>query len=309
MTALSYTELALEWRPKSKRDHTFNLIAVILIAFFLLFAILISLVDVPKEERRVRVIPERVAKFIQQREKPKIKKPEPKPEFKKILRKKKVEKKPLDDKEKKARKKAEKSGLLALGKDLADLMDTRAVNSMVGRKITSSANKTQVATVDTKLLTAGAGKGSGGVQAENYITHTQPKTVLSQRERDAVRKTIIDNKNNLNGVKTDTSTGTQRRGDNVRSEEDIRYVLDKNKGTLHTLYRQARRKNAGLKGKIIILITILPSGEVEDARISSSELNDSRLEKRILARIRQFNFGQSNVEKVTITFPIEFLPS
>jgi hypothetical protein len=43
--------------------------------------------------------------------------------------------------------------------------------------------------------------------------------------------------------------------------------------------------------------------------VTSSELNDTKLEKRIVARVKKFNFGAENVKAVTVTYPIEFLPS
>ena len=77
----------------------------------------------------------------------------------------------------------------------------------------------------------------------------------------------------------------------------------------HHIYRRARRADPGLKGKIVLEITIAPSGKVLRVRIKSSELNNPSLEARLIARIKRFDFGVSQTEKVTVTFPIEFLPS
>ena len=85
--------------------------------------------------------------------------------------------------------------------------------------------------------------------------------------------------------------------------------MDKNKSKLHSIYRRARRSHPGLKGKIVLEITIAPSGKVLSVRIKSSELNDPKLESRLVARIKRFDFGSDSVEKVTVIFPIEFLPS
>ena len=99
------------------------------------------------------------------------------------------------------------------------------------------------------------------------------------------------------------------RGDNLRSEEDVAYVMDKHKSMLHSLYRRARRTHPGLKGKIILEITILPSGKVSKVRIVSSELHDKSLEQDLVARVRMFDFGSRTVEALTVTIPVEFLPS
>ena len=78
---------------------------------------------------------------------------------------------------------------------------------------------------------------------------------------------------------------------------------------MYSIYNRARRTNPSLKGKIVLEITILPSGKVSNVKIVSSELNDKKLESRLVSRIKLFNFGARDVKAVTVTYPIEFLPS
>lgn len=85
--------------------------------------------------------------------------------------------------------------------------------------------------------------------------------------------------------------------------------MDQCKSKLHSIYRRARRSHPGLKGKIVLEITIAPSGKVLKVRVRSSELNNPKLESRLVARDKRIDFGSSSVEKVTVTFLIEFLPS
>jgi len=258
------------------------------------------------------VVPERIAQFVMEKEKPKPKpkpkvelpKPKPKPKIKKLPEKKAEQKKPLTKSQKKAREKAADSGLLALSNDLADLMDTSAVSAMVGGKVSkSSAASQQAARVNKQLLTADAGKGSGGVDTSQYTTSVG-KTQLSQREITRVKQSLLAD----TSTKTDKSKTRSRTG-NVRAEEDVTIVFDQNKSKLYSIYNRARRKNPGLKGKIVLEITIQPSGKVSNIRIISSELNDKSLESRLLSRIKLFNFGARDVKAVTVTYPIEFLPS
>ena len=68
-------------------------------------------------------------------------------------------------------------------------------------------------------------------------------------------------------------------------------------------------KLLNLIGGIVLEITIAPCDKVLSVRIKSSELNDPKLELRLVARIKRFDFGSDSVEKVTVIFPIEFLPS
>ncbi len=309
MSVATYENLALDWAPVHKRDSFFNRLTIAIVVIALIFGFVMTSITLPKEERKARTaIPERVAKFILQKEKPKVIKPKPKPKpkppLKSIKRVKKDPKsnKPLTKLQKKARKKAESSGLLALNNELSDLMDTSSINAMVGKRVKKGSSALKASKVNTSVLTANSAKGSGGVSKDKYATRVS-KTVLSQEEKVAFRQSLLSN-GKLKGKSHKT-----RRGDNVRSEEDVIYVMDQNKSKLHSIYRRARRAHPGLKGKIVLEITIAPSGKVTKVRIKSSQLNAPKLEQRLIARIKRFDFGSNSVEEVTVTFPIEFLPS
>jgi TonB family protein len=59
----------------------------------------------------------------------------------------------------------------------------------------------------------------------------------------------------------------------------------------------------------VLELKIAPSGEVLDCRVASSELHASELERKLLARVRQFDFGPKEVETMVVTWPVDFLPS
>ncbi|NOX93388.1 MAG: TonB family protein [Gammaproteobacteria bacterium] len=331
MNAVSYQSLALAWQPKNKRDKPFILFTLLILALFLGTGAFFSSIKVPKEERRVKaVIPDRIAKFLLDKPrlapkpepKPKkIEKPRPKPTPKpKVKREKPKKEIKLTETQKVARKKAGESGLIALSEELSDLMDTSSIDSMVGNPIKKSGKQTQIASVDTRILMAGSTEGSGGVKQEEHLSKIVGTTKLDSTQNSMARK-LITARAGENSVKPDPTGSTettdsakskvkkQARVGNYRSEEDIAYVVDKNKGKLHATYRRARRSDPGIQGKIVLEITILPSGKVESVRITSSELQNAKLEARIIARVKQFDFGAQNVKKVTVTYPIEFLPS
>ncbi len=318
MPAVYYEQLALGWHPEGKSDSQFKLITAITISVALLFALVMSSIDVPEPDRQARaVVPERIANFIlekKEKPKPKVVKPKPKPKpivkpkpkVKKVS-KKKEQKKPLTKTQKKARAKAADSGLLALGNELADLMDTSDISAMVGGKVkSSSSSATKVASVNTDMLTSDANKGSGGVNDSEYATRVG-KTQLSQREITQVRQSLLSE--DAIAKAGDEKRKKRSRTGGVRAEEDITIVFDQNKSKLYSIYNRARRKNPDLKGKIVLAITIAPAGHVVKVKIISSELKDAKLERRLLNRIKQFNFGAQKVEQVTVTYPIEFLPS
>jgi len=94
-----------------------------------------------------------------------------------------------------------------------------------------------------------------------------------------------------------------------RSLEEIRLVFDRNKGAIYAIYNRALRDDPSLQGKVVLKLTISPSGQVTDVRIESSELKAAELESKLLARIRSFDFGAKDVNPMTVTYPLDFLPS
>lgn len=308
----TYENIALQWQPDSENNTRFMLFAIFVVLIFLVTAIAMSLVDVPEEERAKVVVPDRVAQFIKNKPKPKPKPVEPKPELKKppkpkpTVERQKEEKAPLTEVEKAARDKAEKAGILAFAEELSDLMDSSVVDAAVATEVKAgSGGREDRATVDTDSIIASAGRGSGGVDGGKYAGSVGT-TQLTQAEIAAVQQSLFKEDRPAASEREDSA---RARGDNVRTEEEVIVVIDRNKGQLQALYDRERRKKPGLKGRIVFEVTISPAGAVTKVRILSSELNEKSLEQRLVARIKALVFEAKAVESVTVTFPIEFLPS
>ena len=106
--------------------------------------------------------------------------------------------------------------------------------------------------------------------------------------------------------------GTLKRSGNgkaSRSIEEIKLVFERNKGAIYAIYNRALRDEPALQGKVVLELKISPSGEVIDLKIISTELKAAELERKLLARIRQFDFGAKDVELMVVTWPVDFLPS
>lgn len=331
MTTATYQQLALAWHPQSKSDKPFIIFAVSFVLLFVCIGLYMGSIELPPETKRAKVvIPERVAKFILEKPKPKpkprvIKKEPPKP---KVIKKDPLKDKPkvkkqqvkkeqvLTKKQEKAREVASESGLLALSNELSDLMDTSSIDAMVGNKIAKANTNTNQASAAQRdsLLSAEATKGSGGVNTAKVLNSSRSSVKLDDAQVAAAQQQLLASRNDTSLVQgkakeEQVAKADFKRTGNYRPEEDIAYVMDKNKSKLHALYRKARRSNPGIKGKIVLEITISPEGKVLVVNIASSELNDKKLESRIVARVRQFNFGAADVKSVTVTYPVEFLPS
>lgn len=324
-TQLVYENLALDWSPSGRTDHRFNTIALASIVLMLVCAIILSNMEVAETKRESTEIPERIANLILEQEKQKAievpeEKPLPKPEPKPITKPEpESEKKPeervkkqqkeieraVTQEQKDARERAQQSGLLALGSELADLMETPSITDSVTSKIKgqNSAGSTSIS-VDKSVLNKGVNQGSANVSTKKYADTVTSSTGLSAREIMKIDQRLVSNKNLESEVAgTDDSSNRHSRG-----EEEITLVFDQNKSKLYSIYNRERRKNPTLKGTVVLEIVIAPDGKVLSVKIISSELNLPKLERSLVSRVKQFKFSSGKSKPITITYPIEFLP-
>ena len=122
-----------------------------------------------------------------------------------------------------------------------------------------------------------------------------------------IRTTQVQDSTAGSGAHGATRSGGS--GKSSRTGEEVALVFDKNKGAIYALYQRALRDNPAMQGKVVVELTISPSGDVTAARIVSSELNDPEFESKLLARIRLFKFEARDVAPLTTTKPIDFFPA
>ncbi len=95
-----------------------------------------------------------------------------------------------------------------------------------------------------------------------------------------------------------------------RTDEEIQIVFDRYKASLYRIYNVELRKDPTLRGKMLMRISIEASGAVSMCKVESTDLASPELVERIVERIKRFNFGpKEGVQKVTILYPIDFLPA
>jgi len=306
--ALNYN---LNWGFASSDDKRFNRIARNNLIVALLLSLLMPWLPLPDiVQPPVEKPPERLVKLTFEKE---IVPPPPPP--KQVVKEaeilpKKVEKpKPLPKKAQapkpapkvSAREKAQQAGLLALSDSLADLRDDSVTQNFARKGLSTSGGS--AAKTERAILTAGTTRGSGGIQTASLSRNTGGGG-LAGRSTTAVHS---PSGNAAGGG----SVGGKGRGDRAagRSIEEIQMVFDRNKGSIYSVYNRALRANPTLQGKVVLKLTIAPSGEVTHCSIVSSELGDANLGNRITSRVRLFNFGAKDVAEVTLTYPIDFLPA
>jgi protein TonB len=298
VAASNYHSYDLPWTVSASERKRFRRIIRLVGLFFLIFAIILPYLPVPKEEREtVEAVPPRLAKLILERknEPQKVEAPTVRLPKKKIESRKKQQQKAK--RVERARKKAAKSGLLAFSDELVDLRHDPVLASVESKRTLTTGAGKRKDTVARAAVTAG--KGSGGINTARLSRDTGG-VGLSHRRTTRVESSVGGSRDR----------GRSGGGRSVgRSAEEIQLVFDRNKAAIYSLYHRALREDPDLEGKVVLKLKIAPSGRVLAVSIVSSELSAKRLEAKLLARIKLFNFGAKDVDTVVVTYPIDFLPS
>ncbi len=305
MNVTPHTPL-LPW-TETEYDRRFRIILLLCLLLSAIIGAIVAYLPRPQvEQQELQQISPRLAKLIlQKKQEPKprpvaTEKIKPKKAEKKKSQKKKLKKKKNVDKTARARKQAQSSGLLAMQDELADLRDSFDVTTMKTYKPQQNKGKIRSQPEPAAVLSAAAGKGSSGINTRNFKRNIGGSQTLAARRSSKVESTL----ENIEGAPT------ARAGHKIaRSQEEIELVFQKNKGAIYSIYNRALRRDPTLQGKLLLELTIAPSGQITRIRILSSELDAPRLEKRLLSRIKLFRFAARDVDTVTVTYPIDFLPS
>lgn len=235
-----------------------------------------------------------------------------------------------------ARKKAAGVGLLAASDQLAELRGAPVavqlkqdikpgpgVGTGVGVGVGAG---TDPGTPSRAMITSNAAGGSGGINTAAYSRNTGGGGLAGRAT------TLVEGvagggggggyggggvrggkgSGDGTGVGGGGAGGTLNKGASgkaSRSIEEIKLVFERNKGAIYAIYNRALREDPTLQGKVVLELKIAPGGNVVDCRIVASELKAAEMEQKLLARIRQFDFGAKDVDTMVVSWPVDFLPS
>ena len=306
-----YRDYELPWTPTEEEQRRLRRVLGAVLGLFIAFGAIIPFLPERPKDAAPPVIPERVVEFLLERPKPKPVPPPPVEMPKLEIPKQQVETpviasvprlkeppKPKPD----PRQKAANTGLLALSQQLADLRQLDVTTKSDAKPLSAGAGeKTRV---DRALLTAKTGQGSGGI-AVSTVSSGFGGGATGLKGHDTARVTAPPSA-------APAAAAVERSGSSSRASrtrEEIELVFDRNKSAIYALYSRALRDKPALQGKVVLEVTIAPSGEVTDCRVVSSELNDPELERKLVARVRMFRFEARDVATMTTTKPIEFFPA
>ncbi|WP_405228829.1 AgmX/PglI C-terminal domain-containing protein [Lentisalinibacter sediminis] len=311
-----YREYELPWTVSTDQEQRFRRILAIVCGVLLVLGLIWPWLPVPERDPfETEEIPERFAKLLLEERTPPPPPPpkvEEKPEEpepvvaeeavpEEVVPEPAPEPEPVDRVEQ-AREKASVAGLLPFADELADLRDNQAVASVKADKdLTGSVGSGP--SNERSLITSNVAGGSGGINTASLSRNTGGSG-LAARDTTKVESPVA-------GV--GGGDGEARRsgdsGKASRSREEIELVFDRNKGAIYALYNRALRRDPTLQGKLVLRLTIAPSGTVTACDIVSSDLGDDELERKLVQRVKLFRFDAKDVEAVTTTKPIDFFPA
>jgi TonB family protein len=290
-----------------EQEERFRKLLVGVLIATLILCIVIPLLPVPEPEPYdVEELPPRFARLLL--EKPVPPPPPPPPQVEKPQESVKEpdrvvpEQKPepvVEQPREQAREKAATAGLLPFAEDLAALRDDAALENVLNNDLNQSAGEAE--RVERSIIASNATSSSGGIKTSGMSRDTGGGG-LGERTTTKVMSPVA-------GM-GDAGPKVQKGGSAPsRSREEIELIFDKNKGSIFALYNRALRRDPTLQGKVVLELTIDPSGVVSNCKILSSELNDPDLERKLIQRVKLFKFEAKDVATVTTTKPIDFFPA
>jgi protein TonB len=286
-----YRRYELPWSPSEEMERRFRAILRNLAIVFAIIAVIMPFLPRHKIVVNTESLPERVVQLVMEPPPPPPPPPPPKPE-------KPVEKAqpkpvvPVDP-----RVKAQKS--LQVFDQLAALRDVDM--DQFAKNQPKTTDPGDVSVVSRNIISSKVGGTSGGISGP-----TSSGLAAGSGSLRGIYTTQVKDPN-LGASGQATRGGGS--GKASRSADEIALVFTKNKGAIDAMYARALRDAPALQGKVVLEITIAPSGDITAARIVSSELSDKEFETKLLARIRLFKFEAKDVATLTATKPIDFFPA
>ena len=311
-----YREYELPWTSGKSQESRFRRLLGIVFLVALALGIVWPFIPTPEPDpAEVIEIPPRIAQLmLEEKPLPPPPPPEPEPEPEDEPEPEQVaetkpepepepvpEPEPQPTREEIAREKAQ-AALMPFAEDLADLVDRDLAQAVEDRPLTAAVGEAQ--RNERAMITSRVGAASGGINTAGMSRNTGGAGIAG--------RTTTKVESPVAGIERQAAGGARRTGTSgkgSRSREEIELVFDRNKGAIFALYNRALRADPTLEGKLVLRLTIAPSGEVTFCEIVSSELGDPELERKLVLRVKQFRFESRDVEPITTTKPIDFFPA
>ena len=317
-------EQVMPWSRGYEEDQRFRKSLGMSVAASFGLALIFSTVALPIIDRSTEiVVPERVAKLVQEIPKPK----EPEPVIEQPLPEEEIPEpeeklvEELPDKivpevpEEPAMAAAEKpdtkeqvktKGILAFRDSFANRASIRPSANLGSQARISNAGENAVGRPSRSMVSTNAPGSSGGINLAD-ISRDVGGGGGGGMEGVAVSRVASSIGGGGGTGDRPTAGGGAMAG---RTDEEIQIVFDRYKASLYRLYNRELRKDPTLRGQMVIRLTIEPDGTVSMCELQSTDMNSELLSQQVVGRIGTFNFGaKEDIAAVTIIYPIDFLPA
>ena len=312
-----YREYDLPWTSSLAQERKFRrLLASVMAVLCLLGAVWPFLPTPDVDPHEIQEVPDRIARLLLEQQPPpppppQVREPDPEPMPEKEPVPQQVAEKtpepepepeptPVDQRQL-AREKAQ-AALMPFAQDLAALRDNDVLDKVAdNRPLTASVGRAE--RNERSMITSQAGAASSGINTAAMSRNTGGSG-LGGRATTQVTSPVEGLASSTGGARRSGSSGKAS-----RSREEIELVFDRNKGAIFALYNRALRQDPTLEGKLVLRLTIAPTGEVTFCEVVSSELGNEDMERKLVQRVLLFRFDARDVEPITTTKPIDFFPA
>ncbi|MCB1647214.1 MAG: AgmX/PglI C-terminal domain-containing protein [Pseudomonadales bacterium] len=203
-----------------------------------------------------------------------------------------------------ARERALASGVLQFADELRAMRQAPVSTELASNQLTDGSEQAENALRETLTATAREPEirtRSGGVDT-SVMREDVGGVALAARATGSVSRQWDVNADYV------PRQGQRQSAVSDRSDEEIRRVMDQNKGAIYAIYNRALRKNPLLRGKLTIELVINSDGVIETLQLVNSELGDSDLENKLVSRIRMIRFSEQSVASTRLSYSFDFLP-
>lgn len=313
-----YREYDLPWTADSDQERKFQRQLGIAFLIALVLSIVWPFIPVPEPEPyEVIEVPPRIAELLleeeplppplpepEPEEEPLVEEPEPEQVVEEVPEPEIVEPEPEPEIDQTEVAREQAAAKFSFAEDLSDLVDDSLLESVDDdRELTTSVGEAE--RNERSMITSKVGTASGGINTAAMSRNTGGSGIAGRNTTQVDSPVASIGSQNAAGGATREGTS----GKASRSREEIELVFDKNKGAIFALYNRALRSDPTLAGKLVLRLTIAPSGAVTACEVVSSELDDPELEQRLVQRVMLFQFEAKDVEAITTTKPIDFFPA
>lgn len=153
--------------------------------------------------------------------------------------------------------------------------------------------------------------GTGSIFTQEKGRHTQKGSRSTEgggiddliAGKEQVKSTNIQRKGNI--VVEQVSKIADERGvkSESRDSDKVSEIINRHNSSIQYCYQRELRQNPDLRGKLVVRFTITPEGKVKDVKIITSTLNNQRIERCVVTRIKRWDdFGKIDPSRGDATF-------